>query len=61
MGAARWGCSAAMMGGKVYIMGEIGSGGSRLSSVECFDLATGAWEVVAPMGTARFYGCSVST
>ena len=49
-----------MVGGKVYVMGGKGSGNNALSSVECFDPATGVWEVVAPMGTARYGCCSVS-
>jgi hypothetical protein len=48
------------VGGKVYVMGGVDSGGTKLSSVDCFDPATGTWEVVAPMETARADCCSVS-
>ena len=59
MGTARRGFDAAMAGGKVYVMGGYGND-DYVSSVECFDPVTGAWEVVAPMGTARVYSRGVS-
>ena len=60
MGTGRSYFSAGMVGGKVYVMGGFISGGTKLIAVECFDPATGTWEVVAPMGTARFDCSSVS-
>ena len=38
--------------GKMYAVGGYG-GGHNLSSVECFDRETGAWEEVAPMNNIR--------
>merc|ERR1740130_1988209 len=35
-------------------MGGADSDDNMLNSVECFDPVSGAWEVVAPMGTARY-------
>lgn len=53
MGTARSRSRAATVGGKVYVMGGHDEGRNTFNVVECFDPATGTWEVVAPMGTAR--------
>ena len=59
MASAREDFGAAMVGGKVYMMGGKDGNGGMLGSVECFDQATGAWEVVASMVSARD-GCSAA-
>ena len=42
-----------MLDGELYAVGGQDDGYSLLSSVERYDLATNAWEAVAPMVTAR--------
>ena len=42
-----------VLDGKLYVAGGLGTAHNHLSSVERYDLATKAWEVVAPMATAR--------
>ena len=41
MGTARAGYGTAMVGGKICVIGGMGSGHNAVSSVECFDPATG--------------------
>ena len=53
MSAARFGPAAAVVDGKLYVMGGH-DGRNQLSSVERYDPAKNAWEAVAPMSTARF-------
>ena len=47
-------------GGQGVRDGPDGQWQQHAQLVECFDPATGTWEVVAPMGTARVGCCSVS-
>ena len=42
-----------MIDGKLYVVGGEDGNSTTLRSVECFDPSTGAWSVVAAMGTAR--------
>lgn len=52
MPTARYGCVAAAMGGRLYVVG--GHDGRRvLSSADRFDPATEKWEALPPMPTAR--------
>ena len=52
MSTARDGLAAAVVDGKLYVMGG-SDGQNRLSSVERYDPETNAWEAVAPMSMAR--------
>ena len=45
--------AVAVLDGKLYVAGGRGAGYDRLSSVERYDPALGAWEAVAPMAAAR--------
>ena len=56
MGSARADAAAAVLGGKLYVLGGIGGGVlglTRLNTAEAFDPRSGAWAAVAPMSTAR--------
>ena len=52
MSSARYSLAAAVVDGKLYVMGGFDVP-NRLSSVEQYDPAKNAWEAVAPMSTAR--------
>ena len=52
MAMARQQFGAAVLDGKIYVVGGLCDGLS-LSSIERYDPATNAWQAVAPMGTAR--------
>ena len=52
MSTARQSLAAAVVDGKLYVMGGA-DGQNRLSSVERYDPAKNAWEAVAPMSAAR--------
>ena len=43
---------------KIYVAGGDDEGGTTLSSVECFDVATQAWTAAPEMGTARSGACA---
>ena len=58
MGTARKCASAAVLGGKIYVMGGIDTGAITLSSVECFDPGTQAWSAAPAMGKARSSACA---
>lgn len=51
MSTARTYAAAAVLGGKLYVLG--GFNGTTLASVEAFDPQTGTWAAVAPMGKGR--------
>jgi N-acetylneuraminic acid mutarotase len=53
MSTARFGSAAAVVDGKLYVMGGHGTDYESLSSVERYDPEENAWEAVAPMSAAR--------
>ena len=57
MATARCHLTVAVLDGKVYAVG--GFSGGDLSSVERYDPATNAWQVVAPMATARAFAVAL--
>jgi len=53
---ARGGATAQAIGGKIYVIGGIGSDGASLASVDVLDpgvSGSGAWSTAAPMSTRR--------
>ena len=57
MSTAREFFGTAVLDGKLYAVGGYGDAGPALSSLERYDPATNAWEVAAPLTTARsFHG-----
>ena len=58
MSTARDDLAAAVVDGKLYVMGGHGTDYESLSSVERYDPAKNAWEAVAPTSTARY--CSAA-
>jgi len=50
---ARWCHSAAVVNGKIYVIGGAGADNQPVASVEVYDPATGTWESRASMPTAR--------
>ena len=57
MAAARYDHAVAVLNGKLYAVGGMFDDSSYLSSVEQYDPAANAWEVVAPMATTRAGPC----
>ena len=53
MAGRRIAFGVAVLEGKLYAVGGLNDEDGFLSSVERYDLATNAWEAVAPMVTAR--------
>merc|ERR1711938_293201 len=53
MATARESHAVAVLDGKLYTVGGRNDDGGRLSSVERYDPAVGAWEAVALMAAAR--------
>jgi N-acetylneuraminic acid mutarotase len=49
----RWTHSAAVVDGRIYVVGGAGADNKPLASMEAYDPDTGAWEVRASMPTAR--------
>ena len=60
MAEAREAHAVAVLDGKLYVAGGLGTGHNRLSSVERYDPAENVWEAVAPMATARISSVAVS-
>ena len=52
MGTARHGSTAAFAGSKLYVFGGF-DGSSNLDTAEAYDLSTGTWSAITPMGTSR--------
>ena len=57
MAAARVTVGVVVLDGKLYAVG--GQDAGQLSSVERYDPATNAWQVVAPMATARAFAVAL--
>ena len=53
MPTARMGAAAAVVDGKIYIIGGFKSGSGLLSSNEVYNPSTNSWEIKAPMPTPR--------
>ena len=58
MPTARCRMGAAVLGGKLYVVGGMGAGWNMLNTLECYDPKTEQWRVLPPMPTAR---CSIGT
>ena len=54
MPTARYGLAAAEVGGKIYAIGGVGSGGGILNVVEEYDPASDTWATTVHMPTARY-------
>ncbi len=55
----RWAHSAAVVNGKIYVMGGVGADNELISSVEVYDPVNGTWGVGADIPTARaLFGAS---
>lgn len=54
MPTARWGAASAVVNGKIYVFGGVGSNGQPSSRCEEFDPVENIWRVRADMPTARY-------
>ena len=55
MQSVRGYAKAAVIGGKIYVIGGADANGHALSSVECYDPVSNSWTYVESMGVARAY------
>ena len=53
MSTERYACAAAVLEGKLFVMGGFNAQGHLLSSVEYYEPASNEWKQVAPMNKAR--------
>lgn len=51
---ARWGAASAVVNGRIYVFGGVGSNGLPSSRCEEYDPAENSWRVLADMPTARY-------